>query len=266
MKLFIPRYVLAAILTVTCFSFLASCKKAPGEKLVWSDEFDKDGMPDDAKWKYDVGGNGFGNNELQYYTDHKKENAFVKDGHLVIRAIKENFEGNTYTSAKLWTKGIASWDHGKIEVKAKLPAAKGTWPAIWMLPDVPQLHWPDDGEIDIMEHVGYDPGIIHGTVHTKSYNHVINTQKSGQYTEPNATSGFHIYTIEWDQQQIDWFVDNNHYFTFQNEGKGKDTWPFDVKFYLILNLAVGGNWGGKMGVDSTAFPQQMEVDYVRIYQ
>ena len=164
--------------------------------LVWSDEFDYEGLPDDTKWGYDVGGHGWGNNELQYYTEG--ENAFVKDGHLVIEARKEQKEGMEYTSARLVTREKGDWLYGKIEVSAKLPAGLGTWPAIWMLStDWEYGGWPASGEIDIMEHVGYDQNTIHASIHTQSYYHSINTQKTANKYVEGVCDGFHVYTVEW---------------------------------------------------------------------
>lgn len=234
-------------------------------KLVWSDEFDK-GIIDLSKWEHEVNGDGGGNNELQYYTDSQK-NSFVQNGKLIIKAINEKFENKDYTSARLRSKFKGDWLYGKIEVSAKVPTGLGTWPAIWMLPtDWVYGGWPKSGEIDIMEHVGYDPNIIHGSIHTNAYNHIMGTQKSAKLSIPTATSDFHIYAIDWFEDHIDFYIDNNKYFTFLNENKSWSTWPFDKKFHLILNLAVGGNWGGVKGVNPADFPAQMEIDYVRVYQ
>src|SRR5215203_2246485 len=147
-------------------------------KLVWSDEFDKNGLPDSTKWNYDVGGDGWGNNELQYYTSKRKENARVDSGLLIIEARKEDMKGNKYTSARLVSKGKGDWTYGRFEIKARLPKGVGTWPAIWMLGSATPLEWPDDGEIDIMEHVGFDPGVVHASIHTRLYNHVQATQRT----------------------------------------------------------------------------------------
>lgn len=235
-------------------------------ELVWSDEFDYPGLPDSEKWNYDVGGSGWGNQELQYYTDGRTENARVENGKLIIEARKENYGGNDYTSARLVTKNKGDWLYGRIEVKAKMPAGRGTWPAIWMLPtDWYYGGWPQSGEIDIMEHVGYDEGIVHGTVHTDAYNHTKGTQQGNSYEVPDATSAFHVYSIEWSEDTIEFFVDDDKYFMFANQGTWQK-WPFDKRFHLILNIAVGGTWGGAQGVDDNAFPTQMEVDYVRVYQ
>jgi beta-glucanase (GH16 family) len=210
-------------------------------KLVWGDEFNYTGLPDTLKWNYDTASNGgWGNNELEYYTYRKLENARVEDGKLIIEAKKENADTLHYTSARLLTKGKASWQYGKIEVRAKLPSGKGSWPAIWMLADGMRT-WPDDGEMDIMEHVGFHPGYIHGSIHCKKYNHIIGTQKTDTIYIPDCTSAFHVYSIEWDSTMIKIAVDDKEYFHFTNEKKGYDYWPFDNKMILILNIAVGGN-------------------------
>lgn len=237
--------------------------------LVWSDEFDYEGKPDETKWGYDVGGGGWGNNELEYYTEG--ENAYVKDGNLVIEARKEDYEGRNYTSSRMITKNKGDWLYGKIEVKAKLPSGRGTWPAIWMLPtDWEYGGWPASGEIDIMEHVGYDQDNIHATVHTQSYYFKINTQKSGSKTVKGASDDFHVYGLEWLPDKIIATIDGEEYLTFDpNTYKKNPTWkewPFDKRFHLLLNIAVGGDWGGVQGVDDTIFPAQMLVDYVRVYQ
>jgi beta-glucanase (GH16 family) len=238
-----------------------------GWKLVWSDEFDGGGLPADDKWTYDVGGSGWGNGEAQYYTDHRMENARVEGGKLVIEARRESYGGMGYTSARLLSRNAGNWLYGRVVVRAKIPGGRGTWPAIWMLPtDWAYGGWPDSGEIDIMEHDGFDPGVIHGTVHTKAYNHILGTQKTATRTVPDAMTAFHDYTLEWSADRIDVFVDDARYFTFTNEHTGSATWPFDRRFHLILNIAVGGSWGAVKGIDDAAFPQRMEVDYVRVYQ
>ncbi len=238
-----------------------------GERLVWSDEFSADGLPDPAKWGYDVGGSGWGNGELQYYTDRRRENARVENGTLVIEARREGYQGRNYTSARLVSRGKGDWLYGRFEARAKLPSARGTWPAIWMLPtDWAYGGWPASGEIDIMEHVGFDYGKVHGTVHTKAYNHTIGTQRGTSTTVPDASSAFHVYSLEWTAERIDILVDGTRYFSFNNEHTGSAVWPFDKRFHWLLNIAVGGSWGGVQGVDDGAFPQRMVVDYVRVYQ
>jgi len=233
---------------------------------VWYDDFNYTGLPDSTKWNYDVGGHGWGNNELQFYTSKRKENARVENGRLIIEARKEKWENKEYTSARLITKGKGDWTYGKIEVSAKIPSGLGTWPAIWMLGSTTPLKWPDDGEIDIMEHVGFDQGRIHGSIHSKKYNHVIGTQKTAQTMVPDCSEAFHVYSVEWDAEHVSIAVDGKAYFNFKNEHSGYEAWPFDNKLHLLLNIAVGGNWGGQKGVDEKIWPRRMEVDYVRVYQ
>ncbi|WP_460975454.1 glycoside hydrolase family 16 protein [Spirosoma knui] len=248
---------------------LSTTTAPSNRKLVWSDEFEGTGLPDSTKWRYDVGGSGWGNNELQFYTAKRPENARLENGKLIIEARKENYQGKGYTSARLLTQGKAEWKYGRIEAFAKLPAGRGTWPAVWMLgTDIAKVGWPRGGEIDIMEHVGFDEGVVHGTVHTEAYNHGKGTQKGQQITVNDATSAYHLYAVEWTADQIDFFVDNQKYYSVQKAVLGSDVaqWPFEQPFYLILNLAVGGNWGGQKGVDETIWPKRLEVDYVRVYQ
>ncbi len=219
------------------------------------------------KWGYAVGGHGWGNNELQFYTNADTSNAKVKDGKLIITARKEQKENRKYTSARLITKDKAEFKYGRIEIRAKLPSGRGTWPAIWMLgKNRVEAGWPLCGEIDIMEHVGYDKDSIHGTIHTLAYNHMKGTQKGKAIFIENPYNAFHIYTIEWTAEKIDFLVDGVIYNHIANEHLSEKEWPFDQPFYLILNLAVGGNWGGKKGIDETVFPASMEIDYVRVYQ
>lgn len=233
---------------------------------VWADEFDYTGAPEAAKWGYDIGGGGWGNNEKQYYTN-STNNAKVQDGKLTITAIKEPINGMNYSSARLVSKNKGDFLYGRVEVRAKLPAGKGTWPAIWMLPtDWNYGGWPKSGEIDIMEHVGYDPNKVHFYVHTEAYNHSIGTQKGANMVIPTATTEFHKYRVDWTPYAVRGYFDDNLVFTFVNEGKGSAEWPFDKRFHLLMNIAVGGNWGGAQGIDDTAFPQSMEVDYVRVYK
>ena len=255
------------IILITCNNRNASqnSETYPG-KLVWSEEFNYTGLPDATKWNYDAGGHGWGNNELQFYTQMRQENARVENGNLVIEARKENSHGREYTSARLTSKGKGDWKYGKIEVRAKIPAGRGTWPAIWMLASTTPLAWPNDGEIDIMEHVGFEQGKIHGTIHTKKYNHVIGTQKSGTTMAPDCSSAFHVYGLKWTADSIKISIDDKEYFKFANEHSDKAAWPFDQPFHLLLNIAIGGNWGGQQGVDSSLFPARMEIDYIRVYQ
>lgn len=255
-----------SISLVLLLSFTAGKTAKKYAKLVWSDEFNTDGLPDKSKWNYDVGGDGWGNNELQYYTSERLKNARVENGMLIIEAYRENWQNKNYTSARLVTKGKGDWKYGKIEVRAKLPEGLGTWPAIWMLASKTPMKWPDDGEIDIMEHVGYDQGKIHGSIHCKKYYHSIGTQKTANITVPDCSKEFHVYEVEWNEKEVNIGMDGKNFFNFKNEKTGYQAWPFDNKMHLLLNVAVGGNWGGAKGVDSTIWPRRMEVDYVRVYQ
>ncbi|MBA4410948.1 MAG: glycoside hydrolase family 16 protein [Bacteroidota bacterium] len=254
---------------------LASKEKAGPDRsnneyeLVWSDEFNYSGLPDSKKWSYDTAGNitGWGNNEAQYYTSACLKNSEVKDGNLFINAIKEDFEGRRYTSARLVTKSKGDWLYGRVEVRAKLPDGRGMWPAIWMLPtDWVYGGWPASGEIDIMENVGYDPYVIVGSAHTELYNHMKGTHKNGNITISDCYTEFHNYILEWDASEYRVYVDSQLFFTYKNDGTGYQSWPFDKPFHLLLNVAVGGNWGGQKGIDDTIFPRSMVVDYVRVYQ
>lgn len=248
------------------FDELKKTPSALGWKLKWADEFYDTGLPLSKNWSYDVGGKGWGNNELQYYTEADSTNAKVKKGNLNITAVKADKDGNHYTSARLVSKNKFDFKYGRVEVRAMLPKGRGLWPAIWALPtDWKYGDWPKSGEIDIMEHVGYEPDSVYGTVHTAKFNHTIHTQV-GKGVKINPYDAYHVYAIEWYKDRIDFFVDDQKYLTFKNTGKGAPEWPFDQNFHLILNMAVGGNWGGKKGVDDSIFPATMKVDYVRVYQ
>jgi beta-glucanase (GH16 family) len=240
---------------------------------VWCDEFDVDGLPNPDNWNYDSGGGGWGNRELQFYTKEDLDNAFVEDGILHIKAIQENLGSNDYTSARLISKYKGDWLYGRIKIRAKVPAAKGTWSALWMLPtDWQYGGWPDSGEIDIMEHVGYDDDKVHGTIHTAAYNHNLGTQIGFSKTLQTATTEFHEYEMIWEPNSIELFVDGERFATFgynplfNQNVENTDAWPFDQRFHLIMNVAVGGNWGGAQGITPSEFPDAMEVDYVRVYQ
>ncbi len=237
--------------------------------LVWADEFDYEGLPDPEKWSYDVGDGcpdlcGWGNNELQYYTKERAKNARVADGKLTIELHQEKMGTKDYTSARLVTKGKGHWRYGRFEIKAKLPQGKGVWSAIWMMPVESHYgNWPRSGEIDIMENVGYDPDTVVTATHTLDH-HAANPRKASHFL-PDADENFHVYTLEWEENEYRVYIDDQHYYTHHDEGKGFVSWPFDQEFYLILNIAYGGNWGGAMGIEPSVLPSQMEVDYVRVY-
>ena len=254
-----------ALLTTACITR----KPVDDYQLVWSDEFDYSGLPDAGKWLYDTEGNPYawGNSEAQFYTEGRIENARVKNGVLSIIAIRELWKDKEYTSARLVSN--ADWKYGRIEVRAKIPKARGTWSAIWMMPagwSFTDGNWPDVGEFDIMEHVGHDLGVIHASAHSKDYQWQNGSQQTATIHINDATEVFHSYTWEWGPDLVQAFVDDSLYFEYENEGLGVSKWPYDKPFYLILNVAVGGEWGRIKGIDAEAFPQVMEVDYVRVFQ
>ncbi|HOO85779.1 MAG TPA: glycoside hydrolase family 16 protein [Prolixibacteraceae bacterium] len=259
---------LITLITLALWLF-AGCTPPEKYELVWSDEFDYEGLPNPDKWSYDTVGNawGWGNNELQYYTSGKIENAEVTNGTLKIKAQKENFEKWEYTSARLITKEKGDWLYGRFEIRAKLPDGRGLWPAIWMLPtDWEYGGWPQSGEIDIMENVGFDPFTIVSSIHTADYNHKMHTERNNKITLEDNRDVFHVYGVEWDETSIKGFVDDSIYFVFEKEADNPNVWPFDKRFHLLLNIAVGGDWGGAQGIDENIFPATMEIDYVRVYQ
>jgi len=226
----------------------------------WSDDFAYTGKPDTTKWTYDLGGGGWGNSELEDYTD-SSDNVSVANG-LTITARKQNLGGENYTSTRIVSKG--SILYGRIEVKAKLPSGVGTWPAIWMLPDAYVYGaWPNSGEVDIMEMVGYDPNVVHFSAHNQMY--YAGNAKTSSYTIPTASTDYHIYREDWTPYAIRGYYDGNLVFTYVNTGQGSAYWPYDQKFHLLMNIAVGGSWGGLQGVDDSAFPTAMQVAYVRFY-
>ncbi|HEY0011333.1 MAG TPA: glycoside hydrolase family 16 protein [Allosphingosinicella sp.] len=246
-----------------------------GYRLVWSDEFSQGGLPDRRRWAYDTDYNarGWHNGERQYYAARRSRNARVQGGRLTIEAHRETLDrrrfadwgGQAYTSARLVTRGRARWTYGFFEIRAKLPCGRGVWPAIWMLADGAGARWPDAGEIDIMEHVGHDPGVVHQTVHTAAFNHVRGTQRAAQARVPDACGAFHAYQLDWTRERIRMGIDGRTVFTFARSENPAE-WPFDGAQYLILNVAVGGSWGGAQGIDDAALPARMEVDYVRVWQ
>ena len=231
--------------------------------LIFSDEFQYEGAPDSMKWDYDLGDHGWGNNESQNYTN-SLENACVKNGKLYITAKKTD---SGYTSARLVTRGKFSFQYGRIEVSAKLPRGVGSWPAIWMLPDsINEKGWPLCGEIDIMEHVGKDEDTVVVSLHSKLYNHILGTQKSYSGPLPGVCDNFNTYICQWDEAAIEFYFNSNRVARYEkNSGDTSEAgWPFDQPFHLLLNIAVGGNWGGPV-IDDEAMPFVMEIEYVRVY-
>lgn len=269
----IKEQILIIIVTIISLATLcSSCSLQRGRqswKLVWSDEFNHQGLPDTSKWNYDTVGNhfGWGNNEAQWYTVANKNNVKIEDGLLKIIAQREDYQNKKYTSTRLTTKYKGDWTYGKIEVRAKLPSGNGTWPAIWMMPtDNVYGEWPKSGEIDIMEHVGSDPDRVLSTSHTEAFNHIIGNQETKNYDLPTATSKFHVFSLEWDENEWRSYVDGNLYFSYRKQGDDYKVWPYNQRFHIILNLAVGGGLGGTKGINDSLFPHTFEIDYVRVYQ
>lgn len=257
------QFILFFFLSISLMTLHSQQKKW---QLVWCDEFNQDGLPDTAKWGYDVGY--IANKEKQYYTQSRLENGRVEGGNLIIEARKESWQSFDYSSARLVTRGKQTWTYGRFEIRAKVPTGNGTWPAIWMLgTNIREVGWPACGEIDIMEYVGYDPKIVHANVHTKAYNHSIGTNKGDKIELEKPWEKFHVYAIEWFDDRIDFFVDDVKYFSFAKESdQDAAVWPFNQPQYLLLNLAIGGNWGGTKGIDDNLFPHKFYVDYVRVYE
>ena len=303
------RILFANLIAALCLGGAAWAGSVPaGWELVWADEFDVDGPPNPENWTYDLGAGGWGNNEVQTYTDDP-ENVRVEDGRLIIE-VHQITDGRTprYTSARLVTHGLHAWQYGRFEIRARVPRTTGTWPAIWMLSEdsiFPGAFWPDNGEIDIMEHVGYEldplfhevygglPPNIHGTLHTKFRNGMPTTGSpiGSSILLPTASDEFHTYTLVWTEEGMEMDVDGQVYFSITKESliparnppppeEIFEIWPFDQPFHLLLNVAVGGSWGGHFnsefypgispygidGIDHEGeWPQRMEVEYVRVY-
>lgn len=236
--------------------------------LVWQDEFNYTGVPDPAKWGFERGY--VRNNEAQYYTD-RPENVRVENGSLVIEARADGWNGHTFTSAALSSQHKASWTYGRIDVRARFSTIRGTWPAIWMLSEnTPYGTWPASGEIDIMENVGYDPNTVHGTIHSAAYNHMDGLppgapQVSNNIQIPNLHMSWNVYSVVWTPDSILMEANGITYMRSGRHGTWRE-WPFNHDFYLILNVAIGGSWGGQRGIDTLAFPARMEVDFVRVYK
>lgn len=270
----VPAFLLLAAsgFTVTNSVYTGPVRRPGNARLVWHDEFGGTSL-DTSKWQYDTSRNkqGWFNGERQYYSSG--QNLSVGNGLLTIEARHEKLDpkrfpdwgGQEYTSAKIFSKGTG-WKFGFYEIRAKLPCARGTWPAIWMLP-VEMKKWPDDGEIDIMEQVGAEPNLIYSSLHTGLFNHVLKTQRSAQKLVPTSCSAFHVYQLDWRPDSIMIGVDGQGILrVLDNRPGGKGAWPFFTPFKMILNLAIGGAWAGAKGIDDAAMPQRMQVDYVRVWQ
>jgi exo-beta-1,3-glucanase (GH17 family)/beta-glucanase (GH16 family) len=252
-------------------------------KLEWADEFEYSGMPDPTRWTAELWGRGRVNDEDQAYTDRSK-NVRVEEGRLILEAHREDYGDAKYTSARILSLGKGDFLYGRVDIRARLPLGQGTWPALWMLPSDPYRYatncrsgdewlgmdncdaWPNSGEIDIMEHVGYDMKRVHGTVHNRTFFGGRREQRSGSVEVADVEQAFHVYSLNWTPQSIDIFIDGVLYYSYLNEGTGWQDWPFDHPFHLIMNLAIGGWWGRAGGpIDDSIFPTRMEVDYVRVF-
>ncbi|MFY9343331.1 MAG: glycoside hydrolase family 16 protein [Planctomycetota bacterium] len=234
------------------------------ERLVFAEEFDVDGAPDPANWGYEVGR--IRNGELQHYTAERR-NARIANGVLVIEAHREDHEGASFTAASVITKGKATFRHARIEVRAKMPRGRGVWPAIWLLGvNFDEIGWPQCGEIDVMEFVGFEPRVVHANVHSEAYNHMRGNGRGTRIPLADPSDAFHVYGVAWDRERMVFTLDGAVTFTVANDGTGVASWPFDQPFYLLLNLAVGGSWGGQQGVDESVFPQRLEIDWVRVWE
>ncbi len=285
----------ASILLLAVLPTLNAAKAAPNASLnperwefSWSDEFDYTGKPNPDIWDYDYGYLGF-NEELQNYTD-RPENVRVENGSLVIEArldvvsaerskeIVTELKGSNadvlilgnqeFTSARLVTRGKKEFAHARVEARARFTKGRGSWPAIWLLGDQTKGLWPLCGEIDIMEHVGYDPNHVHSAVHTKHSNFMNHINVKDSVILPDVWVVFHTYAVEWSASEIRFFIDDICYHVVQKGKRTDDDWPFteDDLYYIILNIAVGGSWGGIEGIDTSSYPQQMVVDYVRVFE
>lgn len=255
---------MSKIAVLFLFVFIGSAS-AQEWQLVWSDEFDGNAV-DVAKWNFEIGGGGWGNNELQYY---RKENATVADGYLTITAKKESYGGRQYTSSRMTTKKKGDFRYGRFEMRAKMPLGKGLWPAFWLYPtDEKYGGWAASGEVDIMEYLGHENKTVHGTLHYGgSWPNNTSAGSSMTLSSGSFDQEFHVFALEWEERQIRWYVDGK---LFRRTGSwwssgGPYPAPFDQRFFIILNLAVGGNWPGSPN-SATTFPQQLIVDYVRVYQ
>jgi beta-glucanase (GH16 family) len=247
--------------------------------LVWADEFNSTSL-DTSKWAYDIGGGGWGNGELQTYTSNTN-NVGVANGMLTLQALYGSQTTTTtrgkkirttttsgYTSGKIKTLGKFNWQYGRVDVRAQLPTGVGSWPAIWMLPSGAKYgsQYLANGEIDIMEEVGADQNEIVGSAHSLAYNPSLGTTRNGVYYVPTANTAFHTYSLEWNPEYLSYQVDGIEFYRVANDHTGYQSWPYDQPFYLILNLAVGGSWGGYKGVDTASMPWRFNIDYVRVYQ
>jgi beta-glucanase (GH16 family) len=265
--------IAVAAVALTSFTTANAEPEADVQQLVWSDEFEAAAgtPPDSSKWRYDIGGEGWGNDEHQYYTDSTANSAHDGNGNLVITARQEGghdcwYGPCQYTSARLLTAETFTQQYGRFEARMQLPRGQGIWPAFWMLgADFGEVGWPQSGEIDIMENIGSEPSTVHGTIHGPGYSGGAGIGNA--YTLPDGqqfADGFHTFAVDWTPDSITWSVDGNVYSQLTPADVGGNEWVFDHPFFMIMNLAVGGQWPGYPD-ETTQFPQQLTVDYIRVY-
>lgn len=255
------------ILPIIALLLVSSVISAQKYVQVWADEFNTPGLPDSTKWSYEVGK--LRNNELQYYTSKRLENARIEDSVLIIEVRKEKYNGANYTSADITSRGIGDWQYGKVEISAKVPTGKGTWPALWMMPSYSEYgSWPKSGELDIMEYIGVEPQNLFYTVHFEGTNGTGHQSNGSGAVKKiaNPFNQFIKFTMIWTPEKIEWYANDVKYHTYTKPSDDYRVWPFNKEFYLILNLAYGGSWGGYAGVDNTKLPHKFLIDYVRVYQ
>ena len=254
---------LLGLAVAACSALAAPAAGPPGWRLVWHDDFDGPVL-DATKWVRETGGDGWGNGELEFYSD-RVENAHIDGGYLVIEARRESLATRGYTSARLKTQGLGAWQYGRVEARIQIPRGQGLWPAFWMLGDnIPSAGWPACGEIDIMENIGKEPGRVHGTVHGPGYSGAQGVSSAYDLRAGAFADTFHVYAIEWEPAAIRWYVDDVLYKTVTPQDL-PGRWVYDHPFFIILNVAVGGYWPGSPDA-TTVFPQTMRVDYVRVYE
>jgi beta-glucanase (GH16 family) len=251
-------FLLLLVLPGTSFS-----ADTMGWNLVWSDEFDKNGLPDGSKWGYDVGDNGWGLQEIQYYTSNRSENARVENGNLIIEARRENFSGRQYTSTRLVSRGKCEKKYGRFETRLIVPGFRGIFPAFWMIPSDQGGGWPAFGELDVMEHFGFDPGIIRQTMHCAA--HAVPQPVQISDTLPDCSTNYHVYRMDWYKDSIVFYIDDKKTLSYK-ETQDYAHWPYTKPFYMILQIPVGGSFAGQKGIDDSQFPTKMVVDYVRYYE
>merc|ERR1719350_121107 len=256
------KFVLISLYFLQFFARLAYGIDISDEYIVWNDEFNQCGRVNPNTWKVETGGNGWGNDELQFYTPY---NARQNNGNLEIKSKKQMWGNSKYTSTRIVSE--QTFTYGYFQMRAKLPKGRGIWSAFWLLNANRPLNWPSDGEIDIMENVGFDQSRIHSNIHTERYNHLLGTNIGSNTKVDNITDEFHTYTLNWTPVSITTYVDDRKFFEYDKPiNATRAEWPFDEQFNIILNVAVGGSWGGLNGVDDSIFPTTYAIDYVRQYE